>query len=382
VEVNQIDVLKNLSVVIPTFRRPEFIERAIRYWIQLPVKVFIVDGSDESMYRSGKLIPNTEIFYLHIPQGQKSVNENFHERWMIAASLPESTYSVICADDDFLSPSALVEVICLMNMNPEISAVVGHTVYYRNQESKDTIWSFEKKRRYSLAASQLNIEDRIFGSDLRLMYAVMRTSKFKRIFHLAHEKVYSHPHVAEFLVFELARMFCQTLTVNYVLSFRRSFQTSLPNFWATHELSFADWWKSSNNKPEVASVRNTLRNAIKECDPVASRLKISRLTKKFPTSSWLYPRRNLSKFSVILDLITKIIQKAPRSLYQICRQIVPASIRTILDSRREMSSTQGGPRLGVESGTLSQFIMSLRKSKILFDTTDFQRVQEASSVEI
>jgi hypothetical protein len=85
---------------------------------------------------------------------------------------------------------------------------------------------------------------------------------------------------------------------------------------------------------------------------------------------------------VILDLITKIIQKVPRSLYQICRQIVPASIRTILESRREMSSTQGGPRLGVESGTLRQFIMSLRKSKILFDTTDFQRVQEASSVEI
>ena len=381
-EINQIDALKNLSVVIPTFRRPEFIERAIQYWNQLPVKVFIVDGSDESMYRSGKLIPNTEIFYLHVPQGQKSVNENFHERWMIAASLPETTYSVMCADDDFLSPSALVEVICLMNMNPEISAVVGHTVYYRNQESKDTIWSFEKKRRYSLAASHSTIEDRIFGSDLRLMYAVMRTSKFKRIFHLAHEKVYSHPHVAEFLVFELARMFCQTVTINHVLSFRRSFQTSLPDFWATHELSFADWWKSSNNKPEVALVRNTLRNGITECDVVASRLKIRRLTKKFPTSSWLYPKRNLSKFSVILELILRIIQKVPRPLYQICRQIVPSSIRFTLESRREMSSTQGGPRLGVESGTLSQFSMSLRKNKILVDDRDFQRVQEAISFDI
>lgn len=58
---------------------------------------------------------------------------------MIAASLLVSTYFVMCTDEDFLSPSALVEAICLMNMNPEISAVVGHTVCYRNRESKDTI---------------------------------------------------------------------------------------------------------------------------------------------------------------------------------------------------------------------------------------------------
>lgn len=80
------------------------------------------------------------------------------------------------------------------------------------------------------------------------MYSVMKTSKFKRIFYLTHEKVFSHPHIAEFLVYELAIMFCQTLTINHALSFGRSFQTSPPDFWATYELSFVDWWKSSNKK--------------------------------------------------------------------------------------------------------------------------------------
>lgn len=77
------------------------------------------------------------------------------------------------------------------------------------------------------------------------------------------------------------------------------------------------------------------------------------LTKKFLTSSWLYPKRNLSKFNVIVELITRIIQKVPRSLYQMCCQIVPSSISFILDSCREMSSTEGGPRLKGKSDTLT-----------------------------
>lgn len=62
-----------------------------------------------------------------------------------------------------------------------------------------------------------------------------------------------------------------------------------------------------------------------------------------------------------------------------CCQIVPSSISFILDSCREMSSTEGGPRLKGKSDTLTQFSMSLKKNKVLVDNRDFQRVQEAIS---
>lgn len=40
------ELLKELTIIIPTYNRPLELEKSIEFWSDSPVSVFIIDGSD------------------------------------------------------------------------------------------------------------------------------------------------------------------------------------------------------------------------------------------------------------------------------------------------------------------------------------------------
>jgi hypothetical protein len=51
----EIELLSELTIVIPTYNRPLELERSIEYWRDTPVTVHILDGSEEPWFSLGSL---------------------------------------------------------------------------------------------------------------------------------------------------------------------------------------------------------------------------------------------------------------------------------------------------------------------------------------
>ena len=63
----EIELLSELTIVIPTYNRPLELERSIEYWRNTPVTVHILDGSGKPWFPVGLLSEIRNISYHHIP---------------------------------------------------------------------------------------------------------------------------------------------------------------------------------------------------------------------------------------------------------------------------------------------------------------------------
>lgn len=117
-----ISLLHELSVVIPTFNRHEFVLRQLRYWSNTGAQVIIVDGSKEPLAQHAlNKFGFSNLIYIHT-QG------TFNERLRLAAKKITRTYAVHCSDDDFLLFSGIISCIERLKSNKKLIACSGQTI--------------------------------------------------------------------------------------------------------------------------------------------------------------------------------------------------------------------------------------------------------------
>ena len=120
----------NLTIVIPTHERHELLRRALDYYSSWQCLVIVVDSSKDQY--TDTIPKNTS--YLHLEQ------HGFSEKLLFALKTVKSTYTCICADDDFLSPSGLINGIEFLNNEQEYVSVQGHYISFK--ATKKTIQKF------------------------------------------------------------------------------------------------------------------------------------------------------------------------------------------------------------------------------------------------
>lgn len=117
-----ISLLHELSVVIPTFNRHEFVLRQLRYWSNTGAEVIIVDGSKEPLAQHAlNKFGFSNLIYLH-------AQDTFNERLKLAAKKITRTYAVHCSDDDFLLFSGIISCIKRLKSNKKLIACSGQTI--------------------------------------------------------------------------------------------------------------------------------------------------------------------------------------------------------------------------------------------------------------
>lgn len=124
--------LRNLTIVIPTLNRQEFMMRQIAYWKNSGVTMIILDGSntpvDIELYK--QLESDDNINYIYN-------NSSLTKRLSLANKYIKTKYTVYCSDDDFLLPFGLSKSIEALENDPKAVASVGHTLrfnYLRNNK--------------------------------------------------------------------------------------------------------------------------------------------------------------------------------------------------------------------------------------------------------
>ena len=85
--------MKNLTILIPTHERSSVLFRAIEYYSSFQdIRIIILDSSKNTLSVN---LPNN-CSYLHLP------NVSFGEKLNMGASMVDTEFVVVSADDDFL----------------------------------------------------------------------------------------------------------------------------------------------------------------------------------------------------------------------------------------------------------------------------------------
>jgi glycosyltransferase domain-containing protein len=124
--------LLNLTIVIPTFNRQEFMMRQIAYWKNSGVTMIILDGSNTPVDRelNKHLESDDKINYIYD-------TSSLTKRLSLASKYLKTKYTVYCSDDDFLLPLGLSKSIEALENDNKAVASVGQTLrfnYLRNNK--------------------------------------------------------------------------------------------------------------------------------------------------------------------------------------------------------------------------------------------------------
>lgn len=173
--------LSNTTVVIPAHNRPERLRRLLKYYSRTNIKVLVPDSSAE-LFPFVSEFPN--VIYRHFPK------EQFLWKIYHTLDLIETDYVFYCADDDFIVPEAIEKMTKFLDANSDYDSAQGH--YLTFEEMKKGI---EFRPRYIRNFDRdINSEvpsERVFGLKdpyAPLLYTVIRTKTFKRMYELCVEK--------------------------------------------------------------------------------------------------------------------------------------------------------------------------------------------------
>ena len=62
----EVELLSELTIVIPTYNRPLELEPSIEYWQDLPVTVHFLDRSPNQLFGPGQIVGSDAKIYYHL----------------------------------------------------------------------------------------------------------------------------------------------------------------------------------------------------------------------------------------------------------------------------------------------------------------------------
>ena len=211
----EIELLSELTIVIPTYNRPLELERAIEYWRDLPVTVHIVDGSENPCFPVGTITGVPRIHYHHLPvtiaekiyekddlqlkfdlrmsiRNDGSENEffpdNYVRRLKFCTTLPITRYSALCADDDAFTVSGLVAILQILNKDESVDAMIGRAAMYELGEKNKWFLRYHDLRNSDVYRSN-NVITRLINTNRApwIFFGVVKTNLWRKLFQLAFE---------------------------------------------------------------------------------------------------------------------------------------------------------------------------------------------------
>ena len=228
----EVELLSELTILIPTYNRPFELERAIEYWRDLPVTVHILDGSEKPWFPVGTLIGDSAtIFYHHLPnESEYGFHDNYCERINLGVSLVNSEFSALIADDDFFTLSGLTRALKTLIRHNRIDAVIGRIAFFK----KNTYpLQWEKESRNWIPSEILQSEElieRLKANPRKFMiwYGILRTDKLKAIWSTGSTFTFSSRILNEYSIHQLGLAFCRVRVIDSILQLREKATTINP----------------------------------------------------------------------------------------------------------------------------------------------------------
>lgn len=229
-----------LTIVIITKNRSNFLIRNINWWAPTGVKIIIMDGSDTPISSEiiNKFLPN--IKYLNSPK-------SIEERLVIASSFVTTKYVIQSGDDDLFLHSGVDACIKELESNLYLVACIGLPlgfIYLDNALYGKLV--YENVSEYGQiidSKASLRVRSHLKNYECTCFYGVIRTNIWKTNVSIIESKESLPGNLSE-IFFELSTVYQgKTKVINYLM-WLRSFENT--SQWSQQYPS-TDWFFKINN---------------------------------------------------------------------------------------------------------------------------------------
>ena len=220
----EIELLSELTIIIPTYNRPLELERAIEYWRDTPVTVHILDGSEKPWFVAGALSGSPTIIYHHIPiaKGELALINGF-KRVVFGLQVPKTQFSAVGADDDLYTISGLIASLKALKSDEKIDAVAGRVLTY--ERKRNIFWHHKYVARFNRTDLEVDsIEKKLTTRSSWFLHAICRTEIWQKFLKTCYEEksfteanFYAH----EWMMFILAKAMFRTRYIDIIQDVRQ-----------------------------------------------------------------------------------------------------------------------------------------------------------------
>ena len=377
----EVELLRELTIVIPTYNRPLELERSIEYWRDLPVTVHILDGSEKPCFEVGVLpdIPNINYHYFG-PNHNETLSLGYIGRLRFAAGLPTTRFSAMIGEDDFFTFSGLCASLKVLSGSETICSVTGVSVGYENI-SNGTKWGLRQaETRESNSFVSNSVKDRLkpqqSGQAPIVYYGIFKTQTWKKVFTISFRLNFRTNLLGgERLVHANALALGPLKEITDVLWLRRFYveRVNLEVF-EQKRGDYDRYLLDRGNKGEVRSYFGLLAEAIREGSPNWSQKKSMRLAIKvlnpgFKTSENGFKYRFRKKVaSVLVSLGAVIPPKLRLSLNRLMGNKLTKSLGFV--------EVEQSVKPALERQELDNFLQRLAETKFIYNEIEIRKIDE------
>lgn len=125
-------LLSECTIIIPTYNRPNYLKRILDYYNKYckGARILIADSSSPENKQINKKtalsFKDVYISYLNkYPQ-----QTLFYDKLLDALTNINTNYCVVCADDDFITPTGISESTAFLEKNPDFTLVHGRYIHF------------------------------------------------------------------------------------------------------------------------------------------------------------------------------------------------------------------------------------------------------------
>lgn len=256
--------LKNLTIVLPTYERQNYLIRFLNYWSDKKVQIIAMDGSKRSLHYDIIKNLSKNIKYFHLPK-------SYYQRMFEAIDLIETEFVMQACDDEFYIPSALNSSIKKLIKNPDLVTCGGNCMGF--DYVKGSVIGFkryEKLKNLRLFISDPNerIKKHFSNYVPAHIYSISRSKIWKIASKTVYSKEYSFFGALELQLEFLLLYGGKTLILPELMWLRsgenKSIHNNTPSFAPIN--TFRKWWLGDKYLNEKQDFIFRMEQACKQID--------------------------------------------------------------------------------------------------------------------
>ena len=351
--------LSDITLVIPAYNRPAYLERQIDFWLQTDVKLCILDGSRESAPQALIDRMGSNVYYRHLPIG-------LNERLVMACDLVQTKYVALLGDDELYAPTGLLDCISQLEADKRLVAAVGRSMFFFHRDGE-----IIAHQTYEKSQNLVNI----FGSDIDrldeslvditrgpyLLYGLFNADQWKAAVRVSYGRKYASGYVYEFAFHLIATLLGPSTMVDSLVWMRSGENPAMSSDAVNRKIGIGEWGTDPRFSEEVnylidgvvEAVANEgrftaeeLRNAVREA------------VEGFVAYSLHKPKRPIAHWHRTLYFLAR---NTPTGLKQLLKRNMSTGLSKVLDYR-------GMPMTGA--------VNEMQKSGIALNEAEMQSMEK------
>ena len=323
--------LADLTLVIPAYNRPAYLERQIDFWSATDVQLCILDGSKESAPQSliNRMGPN--VYYRHLPIG-------FNERLVMACDLVQTKYVALLGDDELYSAHGLSDCIKTLEADSRLIACVGRAMYFYQRDGQifgNQVYEKSENLVHSFGSDIDRLNESLVDIERGpyLLYGLFKSSEWKKTVQVSYGRKYSSGYVYELAFHLIATLLGPTRMVESLVWMRSGENPAMSSDAVNRKIGIGEWGTDQRFVAEVAHLVDGIVDLVMtegRFSKVQLQDAVQQAVQGFVRYSLRKPKRPIAYWHRTSYFLAR---HTPKFLKQLLKRYMPTGLGNALDYR-------------------------------------------------